>query len=310
MNKLLVAALATLTIATGIRAEEAVAEAAEAPAAPKASVQGLWNWGTPGGHNQDQVVQWLRNEIRESGQHIRRGEYIRARMRLRNARDQVWAYPHLRWVVSGLDEAIGDIARGSYHSADNTLRRLYDRLGQGGGGGGGGPVGPVVDELRDAMRDFRRNDITGARLNLQAAYRQAVRSQWQRVRQEAEPIRQADEAAARGRIQTAQRITSGVLQRLQGGGGGGGNPSDPDYANRQEWRRDIRDLIDTIQGGNLRMALRDIQTLQQDIRQDGHDWNRNRQYVQRLGYIGQNLRRGNEAWAIGELRQLDAQLRN
>lgn len=304
MKKLLVAALATLTLTGALRAEEV---APEAPAAPKASVHGLWDFGAPAAKAPSQVVRWLRNEIREAGQHLRNGQYIRARMRLQNARNQITGYPRLRWAISRLDDAIGDIRRGSYNSANNTMRRLYDRLGnQGGGGGGGSDLDQVVDDLRDALGDFRRNDISGARMNLQAAYRVAVRTQYQRIRREAEPIRQADQAAAYGQIPNAARITSTVLRRLQNGGGGGGQ--DPDYANRREWRRDIRDLIDTIQDGNLRMARRDLQTLQRDIRQDGHDWNQNRQYVQRLGYIGQNLRYGNEQWCVQQLYQLSQQL--
>jgi hypothetical protein len=310
VKKLLVAALATLTLAGIVRAEEAApaydTAPAEAPAAPLASVRDLWDFGGPGAQDHSQVVRWLRNEIRESGRHLRSGQYIRARRRLQNARDQIWSYPELHWTISRLEDAIGDIRRGSYNSADHTLRRLYDRLGQGGGGGGGGQLAEVIDDLRDAMYDFRRNDISGARMNLQAAYRVAVRSQWQKIRQEAEPIRQADQAAAYGQIPNATRITALVLRRLQSGGGGGGN--DPDWGNRQEWRRDIRDLIDTIMDGNLRMARRDLETLKRDIRQDGHNWNQNRQYVQRLNYIGQNLYQGNQSWCIQELRQLSHQL--
>lgn len=304
MKTLLALALATLTLTGTGRAEEV---AAEAPAAPQASVQGLWDFGAPEAQSRDQVVRWLRNEIRESGQHLRRGQYIRARMRLGNARDQIFGYPRLRWTIPHLDAAISDIRRGSYNSADHTMRHLYDRLGQDhGGGGGDGELAEIIDDLRDAMRYLRQNQINAARRNLQIAYRMAVGSQWQQIRREAEPIRQADQAAAYGQIPNAARITALVLRRLQGGGGG--DPSDPDYANRAEWRRDIRDLIDTIQDGNLSMARRDLQTLQRDIRQDGHDWNQNRQYVQRLGYIGQNLRYGNEYWCVQQLRQLSQQL--
>jgi len=112
----------------------------------------------------------------------------------------------------------------------------------------------------------------------------------------------------------AQSMLSGIIRTVRdqahGGGWSGVDHYDEDR-NHREWIRDIRDIINTIQDGNLYMAKRDLRTLTIDVRQDGANTNFNRDITRRLQYIVMLL--GDtygDVWHVtNSLRQLSQHLR-
>lgn len=297
-------------LALGVLAGPGYADETPTPeaAAPAAGVSSLWNFRRPPGQKDPSTDQWARAALIDADRDLQQGQHIRARHRVANVRGHLQSHPdpRYRWIAQRLYQVEADILRGSYHVARQELIAVIRSLGEG-GGGGGGQYWQAIQELQGALSLLDSNQAAWARQNLGRAYQIMIRSPDQTLRLESNQVRYADQLAARNQSFEAAGIVRGILARLQHGGGGGGG-QDPDFANRREWRRDIRDLIDTIQGGNLNMAHRDLQTLQRDIRQDGHDWQQNRQWVQRLGFVGQNLRRGNEPWCIQQLREISRDL--
>lgn len=256
-----------------------------------------------------ELVRWIRSELGAARTYVRRRE---GRMALRHIRPvrqhleglQDHRYRAIAERLWGVAEAI---RYNDFREADQRLDRVLRSLDEL-GGGSQYEVRRVARELREALELLRRNQPYYAADGLARTARSMQRSRVPVLRREADSVQRAQRWASEGRARRAGAVVERVLDALRNGGGGGSNPSDPDRPNRAEWRRDIRDLVDTIRDGNLRMAHRDLQTLMRDIRNDGYDWNRNRQYVQRLQFIGQNLRRGNERWVIDQLRELSRDL--
>jgi len=101
----------------------------------------------------------------------------------------------------------------------------------------------VVRDLRDALRLLQDNRPRMAADQIGRAAYTMRRSQNFRLRREIVNTETAQNLALRGRADRAARMVRTVLSNLRQGGGPPPPPQDPDYANRAEWRRDIRDLI-------------------------------------------------------------------
>mgnify|MGYP001550145107 CR=1 FL=1 len=112
----------------------------------------------------------------------------------------------------------------------------------------------------------------------------------------------------------------GVIRQVEDAANSGGynppynpGPTYEEKQNRREWIRDIRDLIDTIQDGNIQMARRDMRTLIRDVRNDGRPSQFNRDLVRRLQYVAQQLNQGGyypDTYAVNsKLREIQRHLR-
>ncbi len=272
-------------------------------------------WGQGPGQNPGQnghLDPWLLGELGRADWLMAQGSTFQARDLLVQIRMTLQAQPDPRYrqIAQGVGAVEWDLQNGNLAGARQRLAWLVRQIQQG-QGGNGWEKQQVIRELHRAYRFLSGGQAFPARRILADEYQRMVRSQDFQLRQEAQYVAYADRLAAANRILEAAQHVNAILHRLgagNGGGGGGGWPNDPDQANRREWRKDIRDLIDTIQDGNIRMAQRDLETLIRDIRQDGHDWSKNRVYVQKLQFIGQNLQPGNQHWCIRELRQLEREL--
>lgn len=189
-------------------------------------------------------------------------------------------------------------------------------LGTGGGGTHPGRPGQpgdssirnIIQDLYISRRYLQNRDEYNARRPYAEMIRWLSRHPRYEVRRVADTIHAADQAAYQRRFRSAIGYVDRAISTLRRYAGGGGQPSDPDYHNRAEWRRGIRRVVDVLRHGDLWAARQRLEGLARDIRRDGHDWNRNRGYVQRLQYVHQGLRPGNTGWAIQELQALARQM--
>lgn len=112
----------------------------------------------------------------------------------------------------------------------------------------------------------------------------------------------------------------GVIRQVEDAANSGGynppynpGPTYEEKQNRREWMRDIRDLISTIQDGNIQMARRDMRTLIRDVRNDGRPTQFNRDLVRRLQYVASLLNQGGyypDTYAVNSrLREIKQHLR-
>lgn len=301
---------------------------AEAPAAPGSSLRRFDRRGRRGHGRLGQATpqarfdhgtqrgdpnfdRWAQGQFRTIDQYLLRHDAYNSMRYLRGVRHGTAQRVHLGYryqqACAELDAAMNAVRYNDFYGARGAVASASRLLAWQGGGGHGPDRRFVVQNLRSAIGALEAHQAWRAVPMIQAAHVRAQRSQDGRLRQASHWIARAQRQAVMNRIWDACETLRRTLGFLRGQGGGG-QPADPDSANRAEWRRDIRDLIDTIQDGNIRMAQRDLQTLMRDIRQDGHDWSRNRQYVQKLQFIAPRLQWGNERWCIDQLRDVSRSL--
>jgi hypothetical protein len=287
---------------------------AEAPAAPRASLGRLVRKVVRKitGDDRDYALEnWARGELNAVRFYIQRGEQRQAIQRIDTIIIQMEMRRQRRYrdMARQLRTAIQALRHRDYRTAQYQVDEVLVDLRNGGGNDTSPGIRQVIVELQDALSLLENNQPYYAAEYLDEAQRLLRYTRDPRLLRERDAIYRAGAFAQRGSSWQAARIVREVLYRLQQGGGPPPPPDrDRDQANRAEWRRDIRDLIDTVQDGNIQMARRDLETLMRDIRQDGYDWQHNQGYVQRLGFIAQNLYRGNERWVVGELRALRREL--